>query len=264
VFCDSLEELHALCHSSRSAPLPAEIVGPRLRLQPQGIASRFGIVLEADADVEGLATPLRQLPANTSLGIHFHMASNTIGVQAWWELYEALLTACRAIEAASQRQIYCLDIGGGWFPDDWAMELEPQFTERIVARLRRALPAVRELVLEPGRALAQPSMAIAMRVLEVRRRHGRISEVVVDGSIAELAYHNYSNFPHRILWQDGATRRWGELERGQGAILGRLCMEKDILAEAIDLPETIATGDLLVVCDAGAYDRSMSYSFGKG
>jgi diaminopimelate decarboxylase len=41
-------------------------------------------------------------------------------------------------------------------------------------------------------------------------------------------------------------------------------MEKDILAEAVDVPDSLAVGDLFAFCDAGAYDRSMSYSFGQG
>ncbi len=104
---------------------------------------------------------------------------------------------------------------------------------------------MRTLFLEPGRALAQSSMALATRVIEVRREsNGRIGDVVVDGSIAELAYHNYTVFPHRILWRDPLEHRWRSVGRGTARILGRLCMEKDILAEAIDAPETLAAGDL--------------------
>jgi diaminopimelate decarboxylase len=156
-------------------------------------------------------------------------------------------------------------MGGGWFPDDWEEQLPPHVGERVLQRVREMLPHVGELILEPGRALAQSSMALAVRVLEVRReRDGTIGDVVVDGSIAELAYHNYTVFPHRLLWHDPAARRWRPVGRGAARILGRLCMEKDILAESLALPDSLAEGDLLVICDAGAYDRSMSYSFGKG
>jgi diaminopimelate decarboxylase len=41
-------------------------------------------------------------------------------------------------------------------------------------------------------------------------------------------------------------------------------MEHDIVASDVDLPETAQVGDVLVFCDAGAYDRSMSYVFGRG
>ena len=47
-------------------------------------------------------------------------------------------------------------------------------------------------------------------------------------------------------------------------ILGRLCMEADILAESIALPASLQAGDMIVIGDTGAYDSSMTYDFGKG
>ena len=46
--------------------------------------------------------------------------------------------------------------------------------------------------------------------------------------------------------------------------MGRLCMEHDIVATKVGLPEGTKAGDLLIFCDAGGYDRSMSYVFGRG
>ena len=41
-------------------------------------------------------------------------------------------------------------------------------------------------------------------------------------------------------------------------------MEHDILAGAIDLPDDLAEGDLLIFTHAGAYEASMSFTFGVG
>jgi diaminopimelate decarboxylase len=41
-------------------------------------------------------------------------------------------------------------------------------------------------------------------------------------------------------------------------------MESDILASDVALPEGIGPGDRLVIADAGAYDASMAYNFGRG
>ena len=64
-------------------------------------------------------------------------------------------------------------------------------------RVPAFLSGVRQIISEPGKALAQPSMALAMQILEIRRAEGKPSEVVVDGSIAELPM--YFVYPHRIL-----------------------------------------------------------------
>ena len=46
--------------------------------------------------------------------------------------------------------------------------------------------------------------------------------------------------------------------------MGRPCMEHDIIASNVQLSEGTRAGDLLIFCDAGGYDRSMSYVSGRG
>jgi diaminopimelate decarboxylase len=70
--------------------------------------------------------------------------------------------------------------------------------------------------------------------------------------------------PHRILHQDAGSGQWRALKRGKTQLLGRLCMEHDIIASNVELPANVEVGELLVFCDAGGYDRSMSYVFGRG
>jgi diaminopimelate decarboxylase len=40
-------------------------------------------------------------------------------------------------------------------------------------------------------------------------------------------------------------------------------MENDILAIELDIPYGVLPGNRLAILDSGAYDRSMSYEFGK-
>jgi diaminopimelate decarboxylase len=89
-----------------------------------------------------------------------------------------------------------------------------------------------------------------------------VHEAVVDGSIAELPMYFF--YPHRILYKDSNGGALKPLGRGKTKLLGRLCMEHDIVAHSVELPENAQVGDILVFCDAGAYDRSMSYVFGRG
>jgi diaminopimelate decarboxylase len=41
-------------------------------------------------------------------------------------------------------------------------------------------------------------------------------------------------------------------------------MEDDILSHGVQLPESVQVGDLVIFGDAGGYERSMSYEFGRG
>ena len=118
------------------------------------------------------------------------------------------------------------------------------------------------MYVEPGRALTQSTMAVVTRVLDVRRHNGKLDEVVVDACIAELPLA--AAYPHRIFLVDPSGRgRATPIGRGDVRVLGRICMEDDVLSSGLNLPESLSVGDRLVVCDAGAYERSMSYAFGR-
>ena len=259
VFCDSNADLRRTVASMEKNELKAKIVGVRLRTPH--IASRFGVSIATPEEFKQLVSSIELLPRDTSFGVHFHMASSNIGVQQWWHLYESMLRWCCSIERLTGRQIECLDVGGGWFPDDWLDDADDQFGG-AVARACRILPHVRQIISEPGKAMAQPSMALAMRVLEIEEAQGEVREAVVDGSIAELPMHFFQ--PHRILRRDRRTGTWEALKRGKTHLMGRLCMEHDVVATNVELPLDARAGDVLVFCDAGAYDRSMSYVFGRG
>lgn len=259
VFCDSIADLNRVVAAIETGELQSETVGVRLRTP--NIPSRFGIPIDTPEVFSTLVESIRLLPRASKFGVHFHMASSSVGVEQWWHLFESILRWCASIEALSGRTIELLDVGGGWFPDDWHEDADTHFA-KAVERVREFLPNVRQIVSEPGKALAQPSMALAMRILEIQDFPGAATDVVVDGSIAELPMYFF--YPHRILHQNAETGAWKSLGRGRAHLLGRLCMEHDVVASHVGLPDDARAGDLLVFCDAGAYDRSMSYVFGRG
>jgi diaminopimelate decarboxylase len=204
---------------------------------------------------------VKRLPQDTAFAVHFHMASANIGVPLWWHLLESILKWCSSIETLTARKIEMLDMGGGWFPDDWHAADTARFTKAI-ARITSTLPDVKQIVSEPGKAMAQPSMALAMRVLEIQEHEDDYVEAVVDASIAELPMYFF--YPHRMLRKCASTGALTPLGRGKTHLMGRLCMEHDVVAANVSLPNGTRAGDLLIFCDAGGYDRSMSYVFGRG
>jgi diaminopimelate decarboxylase len=258
IFCDSLEELEWLICQYNKGVCVSRFLGFRLR--PPQFPSRFGIQVGEAKIFRKLISLLRQIPADCPVGIHFHFPSSSIGIEGWLQLYESILAWGKAVEAASGVKVRCVDLGGGWFPDDWFDLLLPQL-DSIINKAVRSLPSLERVILEPGRAVTQCGMVLLTRVLDVRRSDSVVKEVVVDASIAEIP--TAQEYPHRILrlTPDG---KWEILRRGKGILLGRLCMEDDIIASGIEFPDKIQSGEILVICDVGAYDRSMSYAFGRG
>jgi diaminopimelate decarboxylase len=259
IFCDSIEELNQVLEKLESGELETNFLGVRLRTP--NVVSRFGIPIDTPEVFEKLIDAVQRIPKQYKFAVHFHMASSNVGVGHWWHLFESVLRWCSSIEALSGRLIEVLDVGGGWFPEDLQKDSAENF-KKAIGLIPDFLPHVRQIISEPGKALAQPSMAVAMQILELRNSENAVTEAVVDGSIAELPMYFF--YPHRILYQNTESGGWQPLGRGKTKLLGRLCMEHDIVASNIELPETAQVGDILVFCDAGAYDRSMSYVFGRG
>jgi diaminopimelate decarboxylase len=259
VFCDSLADLHRCVAAIAAGEMRAKYVGVRIRTP--NIVSRFGIPLDSPGTFSDLLEAVAHLPREAAFAIHFHMASSNIGVGRWWHLFESMLKWCGSIERLTGRKVELLDIGGGWFPDDWHGEGDSRLAD-AVETIKQLLPNVMEIVSEPGKAIAQPTMAVAMRILEIQAHEDQSIEAVVDGSIAELPMFAFQ--PHRILRQCRTTGELTPLGRGKAHVMGRLCMEHDIIASNVGLPAATRSGDLLIFCDAGGYDRSMSYEFGRG
>ncbi len=258
-FCDSIADLDRSIDAMEAGEMQSKHVG--IRIRTPNVVSRFGIPLDSPATFRKLVDGVKRLPTDTAFGIHFHMASSNIGVGQWWHLFESMLKWCRSIEKLTGRTIEVLDMGGGWFPDDWHSDDESKFA-KAVETVKAMLPGVRQIVSEPGKAMAQPSMALAMRILEIQEHEEDHVEAVVDASIAELPMYFFQ--PHRMLRKCSKTGELTPLGRGKTHLMGRLCMEHDIVATNVQLPEGTRAGDLLIFCDAGGYDRSMSYVFGCG
>lgn len=254
VFCDCLEELRNISSNT----LYPQVVG--LRLRPPILNSRFGVSVDEPAAYQELVSTLGLLPSSQGIGIHFHFASSIIGVANWWVLFESMLEWAYQLEQVSQRQVICLDIGGGWFPDDWATLLLPRLGV-LVDKAQRVLPNLIEIICEPGRALVQPFGALIVHILEIRKTTGGHKDILVDGAISDIPEARL--YPHRIVVRD-TFGTWHILGKGDDRIIGRTCMEGDIISATVHLPDEIREGDILAVCDAGAYDRSMAYVFGQG
>lgn len=259
VFCDSLVELRTVREWVVAGDRVADVVG--IRLRPPQFTSRFGIPVTALGAIDEVAHEVARMPAGIPFGIHFHLPSGAIGVEQWWSLVGVMLDLASAIQGESCTPVQSFDIGGGWLPDDWVGILLPRLPE-LIGRAAAILPELSEVLLEPGRALAQPAMAMIARVLEVRTWAGHVVEIVIDASIAELP--ETGRYPHPVLVRDRGSDHWVVLSAGPHRVLGRSCMEADILMTDVLLPQTLLPGDFVAIADAGAYDHSKSYTFGCG
>lgn len=230
-----------------------------VRLRPPGLQSRFGVPVEHFSVFSQLVDIIAE-SACAEIGCHFHYAASVVGPPTWLSLLDGVVSCAKQIEECTAKPVTTLDIGGGWFP--W--QFDQFLSEDAVPAFQKAratLPDLSLFLIEPGKALTQESSILFTRVVEVRRySEADPVECVVDSSLNMLPMA--AQMPHVIAHR--SKEGWQVLPGGNDVIFGSICMEHDVIAEHIQLPSAIATGDLLAVLGAGAYDRSMSYDFGIG
>ncbi len=231
-------------------------IGARLRLP--GMTSRFGIRIDDQYEFDRLCQAFRSADLRAPLALSFHVQSSVVGVARWSRILEAFVDVAACVESAVGRSLAMLDLGGGWTPAGLDVVLSTGLLDSFRTRVQRLLPNIQTIILEPGKALCQDSVMLVTRVVEVRRSR---SEIVVDASLSELPLaHEVA----RNVYYVDKERRVSKLHTGRARILGRLCMENDILVRRIEIPEGVSVDDLIIFGSAGAYDKSMSYKFGRG
>ena len=250
-FADDFETL-----ASYLAVPPARIFGVRLR--PPFVSSRFGVPLEEPEAFADLVRVLRGAPAHQPLGVSFHLAASDLGMERWEQDATSIIDFAVTLEGLTGRVFELVDFGGGWTADQFDDDLEPAL-KRLMGFARTKLSGQPRFVIEPGKALAEPSQAVLTRVVHLRRDRAGRRTAILDAGIGDVPL--VRDFPHRIAV---VRDRVVPLGSGDDLLLGPSCMEQDCLADQVALPLDIAVGDLVAICDAGAYDASMSYRFGRG
>jgi diaminopimelate decarboxylase len=251
-FADDPEGLERYLEAPR-----ASVVGVRLR--PPFFESRFGVPLESRSHFGRLVELFRSAPAGQALGVSFHAASSELGLGRWERLVRNVIDWAAVLGRHSAREIALVDLGGGWAPEDVDPALKELLT-RLATHARSRLGRAVGALVEPGKALVQPAQAVIARVVHIRRGGATRREAILDAGIGDLP--QLGAHPHRLAVIRGGLVE--PLQVGPDRLLGPLCMESDRIAEAVALPPDLALGDLVAICDAGAYDASMAFALGRG
>lgn len=237
---DSLDQVR-----ERARRGPGE-VGLRLFL-PEG-APRIGVAVEELP--EALRSGLR------ITGLHMYTATNNRRVERFLQAFDRLLEACDLLP-----DLEFLDLGGGYGvgyraeqEDLDLAELGAEVSARMMELSERRNRRIR-LVLEPGRLLVARAGTLYATVLSVKERDGR-RYVGVDSTVGnivvESVYHPY----HRVQ----AVNPRGAVLEIPTDVCGNTTHSRDFLARGCRLPP-LEPGDVLALCDVGAYGYAMSSHF---
>lgn len=214
-------------------------------------ADKFGIDLDHARALYREAGGMKGIALE---GLAVHIGSQLTRMEPFREAFFRTAAFYREMREAGI-PLKRLDLGGGLgvaYHSDQAPDLEAYAA--IVREATAGLEA--ELAFEPGRYLVASAGLLVTRVIYVKEERGR-RFVIVDGAMNDLIRPTLYEAWHTIL----PTR-----QAAPGAplspcdIVGPVCESGDFFAKERELPP-VAAGDLLAICDAGAYGAVMASSY---
>jgi diaminopimelate decarboxylase len=249
---DSLDQLRD--RARLGGPGDRRDVGLRLLIDDEERPNRIGV---APGELpEALAIAARADLAIT--GLHMYAGTNTRRASRFVDCLDRLLAA-----AAALPELAWIDVGGGFgLPYDGGEpelpleELGREVSARI-ARLAEARGRAIELVIEPGRYLVGASGSLLVTVVSVKTRGGR-RYVGVDSTVGNIVVPSVYHARHRICVV-GPKAAHPPLDLPTD-VCGNTTHSRDFLGRNLRLP-ALEPGDVLRLCDVGAYGYAMSSHF---
>jgi diaminopimelate decarboxylase len=216
--------------------------------------SKFGIRLDLIPEAVSMAKD----HGVKITGIHIHIGSGIQKPENLTNAMKVLLDIGKALPDLS-----VINFGGG-FPVPYHEDASPFSIQSFV---EMASPILKEeynrrngnirFVFEPGRWIVAPAGVLLTRVNTVKDQ-GRITFLGTDTGFNHLLrpamYEAYHAVVNVTKYQQNSTDVY--------TIAGNICETGDILAEDRKLPLT-EQGDLLALCDAGAYGMTMASNYNR-
>jgi diaminopimelate decarboxylase len=217
------------------------------------------------------------------LGFHCHAGTGIRHAQDYAVPVERLLDC--ALEAENHGlTTRILDIGGGFgvptsrelntvefllyqaagrLPDPPDAARFPEidaFARAIAGALldgcRRRRLAMPEVLIEPGRSIVSSSGVLLLTVGQIKRRAGVGTWAITDGGAGTVAFPLFYEYHEVLLCRDAEGARTQRY-----TIVGPACFSADWIYRNKRMPE-LRAGDVLAVCDAGAYFTVQESNFG--
>jgi diaminopimelate decarboxylase len=261
---ESVNELRSLARIAGERGVRAPVMlrlnlklaqAPQSRLVMGGKPTPFGL------DEEGLASALQVLQQAPSLqleGLHFHLLSHQLDVDAHLQLIRSYFLTFRQLCSDHDLQLPILNVGGGMGINyqDGAQSFDwPRFCQGLKGLIDEYDMGKTRVRFEIGRFISAACGYYVMQVLDIKRSHGEFFAIGRGGThhFRTPAAQGHDH-PFTVL----RGTRVAQLKDQSVTLVGQLCTPKDVLARQQPVAQ-LAVGDLLVFTLAGAYAWNISH-----
>lgn len=217
-----------------------------------GRSHKFGVPIDEGKDICRWAAQNDRLHL---VGIHVHIGSQLLTLDPLRRAVEAIAGIARELTGEGV-VLEHIDVGGGLgisYDGSAAASAESYARTVVEAAQAARLP----IVVEPGRWIAGPAGVLVSRVVDVKPNGRERYFVVLDAGMSELIRPALYGAFHRIELPEPRTTAPVTCD-----VVGPICETSDVFGtdRIMPLPEV---GDLVVICDAGAYGSAMASNYNR-
>lgn len=259
---------------------------PRGMNRASATGSRRGSVFGFDWAGGEVEQAIRRIAAGSALrlaGFHCHVGTG-ISEPGDYERPARILVDCLVEAQRLGLDADVLDIGGGFgvstsrelntsefllyqavgrlpgAPDPARFPALEEFARRVAGAIdgacERRGARLPRLLLEPGRALVSTSGALLVTVGSIKHRPGVGTWAITDGGAGTVAFPMFYEYHEVLLCRAPCAERTRRY-----TIVGPACFSADWICRNKPMPDLVP-GDVLAVCDAGAYFTVQESNFG--
>ncbi|HHF3488942.1 TPA: diaminopimelate decarboxylase [Haemophilus influenzae] len=260
--CFNVESVSELKHINQIAGEMGKIAPISLRVNPDVDAhthpyistglkeNKFGVSVNEAREVYKLASTLPNIKIT---GMDCHIGSQLTELQPFLDATDRLIVLMEQLKEDGITLKH-LDLGGG-LGVTYTDETPPHPSDYANALLEKLknYPEL-EIILEPGRAISANAGILVAKVQYLKSNESRnfaITDTGMNDMIRPALYEAYMN----IVEIDRTLER----EKAIYDVVGPVCETSDFLGKQREL--SIAEGDYIAQCSAGAYGASMSSNY---
>jgi len=213
-------------------------------------SNKFGVPID---EAPALFREMARRKGLQPVGAHVHIGSQITTLEPLTRAAEAVVALAHSLRTEGIA-LQHLDMGGGLgISYDGGPVVNP--TDYVRALVAATRDSGLKIAIEPGRVLVGPAGVLLTTVVDVKQFPGAKRFVVVDAGMTELMRPALYNAFHRI---EPVVPRPGE--PGPVDVVGPICESTDSYARDRQLAP-VEVGDLLTVCDIGAYGAVMAHTY---
>lgn len=233
-------------------------------LETGGLDSKFGIPEIGDRALAAMKQA-EALPGVALRGIHAHVGSQLAHIDPYLSEVDRLFDLFAEARDVLGVEVKLVDLGGGFgvtYTDEAPLSPEVasrQILDAVEAAARTRGLAVPEVMVEPGRALIANSVLTLYRVGFSKEAPSGKVYVSVDGGMSDNI--RPALYGARYLVACASPGRSGE--PAPVTVVGRHCETGDVLADDVELPSDMRTGDLIAFAATGAYGYAMASNYNR-